>query len=111
MYYWTGDSIDMTLSLTGLTLGEWSLFDNVINVDYAVYQFNEPQSSPCNRENANYVWNSGLFGLSDSHTYPTYSGDPPSQCTLAVSQVTLDIRIFRPSVLVTQAPIFVVPNP
>ena len=111
VYYWTGSSIDLTLTLTGLTQGEWSLFDNVINVDYAVYQYNEPQASPCNRENATYVWNSGLFGFSDSYTYPTYSGDPPSQCTMAASQSTLDIQLFRPMFAATLAPVFLVPNP
>jgi eukaryotic-like serine/threonine-protein kinase len=111
VYYWTGSVIDLTLSLTGLTQGEWSLFDNIVNVDYAVYQFNEPLSSPCNRENATYVWNSGLFGFKESHTYPTYSGDPPAECTMAGSLSTLDIRLFRPAFLVTAAPIFMSPSP
>ena len=110
-YYWTGNTMDLTLSLTGLTQGTWSLFDNVVNVDYAVYQFNEPQAAPCNRENATYVWNSGLFGFSDSNTYPTYSGDPPPQCTMAASQPTLNITLFRPMFVVTAAPVFLVPNP
>ena len=111
VYYWNGSSIDLTLSLTGLTQGSWSLADNIVNVDYAVYQFNEPQAAPCNRENATYVWNSGLFGFTESHTYPTYSGDPPPECTMAGSQSTLDITIFRPMFLVTQAPVFLIPNP
>jgi hypothetical protein len=103
--------VEQTLSLTGLTHGEWSLFDNIVNVDYAVYQFNEPLAAPCNRENATYVWNSGLFGFKESYTYPTYSGDPPPECTMAGSLSTLDILLFRPVFLVTAAPIFMEPNP
>jgi hypothetical protein len=111
VYYWNGDSIELTLSLTGNSQGSWYRIDNHLYVDYAVYLFNEPLAAPCNRETAEYTWNSGIFGFTSANMYVTYSGSPPSECTMVAAQPTLNVGLFRPLLLATAAPIFLQPNP
>jgi len=111
VYYWSGSSMELTLSLTGNAQGTWQRIDNKLLVDYAVYLFGEPQASPCNRETATYTWNSGIFGFSNANMYVTYSGSPPAECTMVAAQPTLNVTLFRPFLLATAVPIFVNPSP
>jgi eukaryotic-like serine/threonine-protein kinase len=111
VFYWTGNTIDLTFSVTSLAKGAWYQVDNRMFAEYAVYYFGEPEAAPCNRGTDGYIWNNGLFAFDSSFVNPTYSGDPPPECTMVAAQPTLDILIFKPQLIITPIPAAVFQNP
>jgi eukaryotic-like serine/threonine-protein kinase len=105
IFYWTGNSVERTFTLTSMSKGGWNQQDTNLFVEYAVYLYGEPEAAPCNTVEEKYVWNNGVFGKSDSLVKPTYEGAPPPVCQVAASP-TLTITAVMLKPVIQEAIIF-----